>query len=71
MNLIIGKRYRKRQDLTDGCMPVKNLKSMSFGVESGIFMGYTKGNMPRFSLNDKGMECFINMTDECFEEISK
>lgn len=62
----IGKVYRKRQDLTYNGVPCN--PNMPFGEQQGIFIGYTKQNMPRFQLS-KGRECFINLTDECFEEV--
>ena len=45
-------------------------KKFPFDYERGAFIGYTPQNMPRFMLNvRRGAQCFINATDEMFEEV--
>lgn len=61
MNLEIGKIYEFRKDI--------DRRDFSFGYKKGVFIGYTKGDMPRFILNvERGTECFINATDDNFIE---
>lgn len=41
-----------------------------FGYERGSFIGYTPEKFPRFMLNvERGTQCFINATDDMFEEV--
>lgn len=58
ISLKVGKKYR-----------FKDGHKFPFRYEEGVFIGYTKSGWPRFVLNSiKGTECFINATDENFEE---
>ena len=59
--MILGKVYEFKN---------KN-KKFPFDFERGCFIGYTNQSWPRFILNvRRGTQCFINATDENFEEVN-